>query len=76
MNWQQSLNKNNQYDYTEKIAAMNDKQLQSEISSMIYMSAYSLNWNWKVDACYDECIRRGKPEIYQAAYKQIVSGAV
>ena len=64
--------------YLEKIAAMSDEQLQSETCSMIYMSAFCSNnpradWHWMVDACYDECVKREKPDIYKVAYKQIES---
>lgn len=64
--------------YLEKIAAMSDEQLQSECVSTIFMSARCSNnqhadWHWKVDACYDECAKREKPDIYKAAYGQIES---
>jgi len=65
-------------EYLEKIAAMGDEELQSETSSKIYMSAFCNNnpradWHWMVDACYDECQKRDKPDIYKKAYKEIAS---
>jgi len=64
--------------YLEKIAAMSDEKLQDETEGMIYQSARCSNnpradWHWMVDACYDECQKRGKPEIYKKAYQNIVS---
>jgi hypothetical protein len=62
-------------DYLTKIAAMDDKELESESYSMIYQSARCANnpradWHWMVDACYDEAAKRedGAP-IYSRAYK-------
>lgn len=62
--------------YLEKIAVMNDAELQRESESMIYMSAFCANnpradWHWMVDACYDECCNRGKPDIYSEAYRRV-----
>lgn len=56
---------------------MTDAELESECGSMIYMSAFCANnpradWHWKVDACYDECEKRGNGIIYQRAYDETV----
>ena len=63
-------------EYIAKIAAMSDEQLQSECESKIWLSAYANNnprsdYHWHVDACYDECAKRGKGDIYKNAYKSV-----
>ena len=63
--------------YLDKVAAMDDAALGRECYSMIYQSARCSNrpgadWHWMVDACYDECQRRGKPDIYTDSYNQCV----
>lgn len=67
-------------DYLEKISLMDDDALLDETKNTIYLSAYANNnprsdYHWHADACYDECQRRGKPEIYQRAYNYIVRSA-
>lgn len=42
---------------------------------MVFLSAYANNnpksdYHWMVDATYDECVKRKKPEIYQKGYTQ------
>lgn len=66
-------------DYLARLAAMDDEELQRECAGKIWLSAYAANnprsdYHWHVDACYDECQRRGKPEIYQQGYNR-ASGA-
>lgn len=41
---------------------------------MIWLSAYASNnprsdYHWQCDACYDECKKRGKEDIYNRAHK-------
>ena len=67
-------------DYLAKVAAMNDDQLRQECESEIWLSAYANNnprsdYHWHVDACYDECEKRGKGSIYEKAYKFVLSSA-
>ncbi len=61
--------------YDTKIKAMSDNVLTREAESTIWLSAFAANnprsdYHWQVDAVYDECKRRGKPEIYNEAYKK------
>lgn len=63
--------------YIAKVVAMDDDGLAGECYSMIYQSARCANrpradWHWMVDVCYDECKRRGKPEMYKRAYDNCV----
>ena len=61
-------------DYLQKIINMEDAKLEDEAGHMIWLSAYAANnpksdYHYQCDACYDECERRGKPEIYNRAHK-------
>ncbi len=61
--------------YLDKIAALDDTTLLDKCEQAIWLSAYAANnprsdFHWQVDACYDECIKRGKGNIYERAYKQ------
>lgn len=43
---------------------------------MIWLSAYANNnyrsdYHWQVDACYDECEKRNKIDIYEKTYDRI-----
>ena len=63
--------------YLESLAQLDEDKLYRECGSMIYMSAFCANnpradWHWMADACYDECNKRGKPEIYSNAWEQQV----
>ncbi len=53
--------------YLEKLAGLSDEGLQQETESKIWLSTYAANnpksdYNRQCDACYDEAVRRGKPE--------------
>lgn len=61
-------------DYLARLAAMDDAALFAEAQSMIWHSGYAHNnprsdYHWRADATFDEAERRGKPEIYDRAYK-------
>jgi hypothetical protein len=63
-------------EYLEKVFLMTDEELGKECESKIWLSAYASNnsksdFHWHVDACYDECLVRGKVYIYERAYKRI-----
>lgn len=63
-------------EYLSKISSMSDEALWKECESKIWLSAYAANnprsdYHWHAVACYDECQKRKKPEIYKAAYKSI-----
>jgi hypothetical protein len=60
--------------YVLKIAEMSNEDLGRECGSMIYMSAFAANnprscYHWQCDACYDECKRRKREDIYSEAHK-------
>jgi hypothetical protein len=66
-------------EYDAKLLAMTDKALFDECKSMIWLSAYASNnprsdYHWQCDACYDECVRRGQPQIYDEAHKAASRG--
>lgn len=63
-------------DYLEKLVEMPDNKLKEECNSKIWLSAYTSNnprsdYHWQVDACYDECNRRNKSNIYKLAYDNV-----
>lgn len=60
-------------EYLQKLINMNEKELFEECKKMIWLSAYAMNnprsdYHWQCDACYDECEKRDKRNIYQRAY--------
>jgi hypothetical protein len=62
-------------EYLIKLSEMDEKALKEECKSKIWLSAYANNnprsdYHWHVDACYDECAKRTKPEIYKSAYEE------
>ena len=62
-------------DYLAKIANMNDKSLEDEAEQIIWLSAFANNnprsdFHWQADAIYDECAKRGKPEIYEKGFNR------
>lgn len=64
--------------YLEELKALTDEKLREACEQMIWLSAYANNnprsdYHWQCDACYDECSRRGKPEIYANTYKRLVA---
>ena len=61
--------------YIGRLAEMDDAALAYACEQMIWLSAYAANnrrsdYHWQCDAAYDECKRRGKPEIYSAAHER------
>lgn len=64
--------------YVDKLAAMDDAQLREACDKKLWLSAYADNnprsdYHWQVDACYDECAKRGKAVIYENAHKAFVA---
>ncbi len=62
-------------DYLSKIADMDEEALEKEVEQMCWLSAFANNnsrsdYHWMVDALYDECQNRNKPEIYSAGYEK------
>lgn len=73
-----SNHNNPKSDYLQKLVDSNDEQLKDECERYIWLSAYASNnprsdYHWQCDACYDECNRRGKIEIYNKAHKYVSS---
>lgn len=61
-------------EHLKKLVQMTDEQLMQECKDKIWLSAFASNnprsdYHWHCDACYDECQRRGKGDIYNAAHK-------
>lgn len=61
--------------YIDRIKAMDDAALFGETESKIWLSAFAANnprsdYHWHCDACYDECQRRGRVDIYVDAHKK------
>ncbi len=66
------------WDYVHRLQSMTDKQLEDETKDRIWLSAYAANnprsdYHWQCDFCYNECIRRGKEEIYKKAYDRVAN---
>lgn len=60
-------------EYINSLQAQTDEELYKICENMIWLSAYASNnprsdYHWQVDACYDECKRRERIDIYQKAY--------
>lgn len=64
-------------DYLDRLAGIDDKELERECDKYIWLSAYASNnphsdFHWMCDACYDETVKRGKVEIYKSAHSNLV----
>jgi hypothetical protein len=62
-------------DYLTKLETLTDEQLLKETEDKIWLSAYAGNnlksdYHWQCDACYDECSKRNKLDMYEQAWKQ------
>jgi len=60
-------------DYLTKLVQMSDIELYKECESKIWLSAFAANnhksdYHWHCDACYVECVRRNKENIYSQAH--------
>lgn len=63
-------------DYIASLHGMTEEQLRDACKQMIWLSTYAGNnprsdYHWKVVACYDECERRKRPNIYKRAYSSV-----
>lgn len=80
-----TLKDNNSYghprsEYLDALQQMDDAKLQGECKNKVWLSAYANNnprsdYHWQADACYDECVRRGKVELYQRGWDAAYSEA-
>jgi hypothetical protein len=60
-------------DYADKLAEMGETAFLMAAEQAIWLSAYASNnlrsdYHWHADACYDEAVRRGRPELYSQAH--------
>ena len=65
--------------FRDKLAAMDDHDLEEACDSYIFLSAFANNnprsdFHWQCDMTYDECKRRNKIEIYTRAHKSFTKG--
>ena len=70
----------NQKEYLTQLESMTDQQLREACNKMIWLSAYANNnpiscYHWQCDYCYEECQRRGKPEIYSDTHAELMRAA-
>jgi hypothetical protein len=70
------FNEHDPHVYVEELKKLPDDKLYDVSKDMIWFSAYARNrggsdFHWMCDACYDECKRRGKDELFQKAHKTI-----
>ena len=69
-------NDHNPNEYVKELAEMTDEKLFDVCKDMIWFSAYAANnsrsdFHWMCDACYAECSRRQRPDIYSDAHNVI-----
>jgi hypothetical protein len=60
-------------DYADSLEAMSEVGFLKAAVQAIWLSAYASNnprsdYHWQADACYDEAVRRGRPELYSQAH--------
>jgi hypothetical protein len=64
-------------NFVDKIEAMSDEAFVDKAQQTIWLSAFANNnprsdYHWQADACYDEAVRRGKPELYSKAQTSVI----
>jgi hypothetical protein len=69
-------NEHEPHAFVNMLRTMADASLYDRCKDMIWLSAYAANngcsdFHWMCDACYEECKRRNKPELYDTAHKAI-----
>jgi hypothetical protein len=69
---------NPRQNFADKLAAASDVEFLKIAEQCIWLSAYADNnprsdYHWQADACYHEAMRRGKPELYDRAYRKAAS---
>jgi glutamate dehydrogenase/leucine dehydrogenase len=65
-------------DFQAKLAGLTDSEFVKKAKRIIWLAAWANNnlrskYHGEADACYDEAVRRGKPELYKTAYDQAVA---
>jgi hypothetical protein len=63
-------------NYKAKLQEMNDDQLYEECKRTAWFSAYAnsnpkSDYHFMCDLCYEECITRNKPELFQKAKRTV-----
>jgi hypothetical protein len=71
-----NYNEHNPYVYIEGLKKLPDDILYDVCKDMIWFSSCSSSsggsdFHWMCDACFEECKRRGKDDLYQKAHKAI-----
>ena len=62
-------------EFADKLAVATDDEFFAIAEQTIWLSAFASNnphsdYHWQADACYAEAERRGKPELYRAAWSK------
>lgn len=62
-------------NFADKIGAADDDEYLRIAEERIWLSAYAANnprsdYHWQADACYDEAVARGNPDLYKQAWKR------
>lgn len=63
-------------EYIMKLAVLNIQQLRKECSQFKWLTEYVSNkprsrFHWMCAAMYNECVRRGRIDIYNEAYRKL-----
>ncbi len=66
--------------FLDNLTSLDDANLRKKCNEFIWLSAYASNnprsdYHWQCDACYDECQRRGKGNIYSEEHAKLVREA-
>ncbi len=66
--------------FLDELRSLDDANLRKKCSEYIWLSAYASNnprsdYHWQCDACYDECQRRDKSNIYSEEHAKLVAEA-
>lgn len=69
-------NTHNPHKFVKELSELSDDDLFRLCKDFIWFSAYANNnprsdYHFMCDACYEECKRREKPDIYNRAYTKI-----
>jgi hypothetical protein len=60
-------------DYADKLAGLDEAGYLAQAEQAIWLAAFASNnprsdYHWQADACYDEAVRRGNPNLYTQAH--------
>ena len=59
-------------EYLDILSSLSDDDLLKKCSDMVWLSGYAGNnprsdYHWQADACYDECVKRSRQDIFEMA---------